>query len=196
MLTSCTLIQTQPIVIDAPTDSAQPNLPNPASVYCQQQGHQLKIRTVADGSQSCVCVFPDGSECDEWAYYRGGCGAVNPGQSSSVPTEIPTPMPVDPANYQGWWTYSHPVYAFSVQLPEDWIVDQTTSADPLMNDHTLMLHPGTPVAIDLNIRMTFRIKADVSPEQFDELCKLGPKFSPVYDSVTKGVPVTVNCRRK
>jgi len=46
-----------------------------------------------------------------------------------------------------------------------------------------------------NIRMNFRIKADVSPEQFEELCKLGPKFSPVYDSVTKGVPVTVSCER-
>jgi uncharacterized OsmC-like protein len=46
-----------------------------------------------------------------------------------------------------------------------------------------------------NIRMNFRIKADVSPEQLDELCKLGPKFSPVFDSITKGVPVTVNCER-
>ncbi len=46
-----------------------------------------------------------------------------------------------------------------------------------------------------NIRISFRIRADVSPEQLDELCKLGPAFSPVYDSVTKGVPVTVNCER-
>lgn len=47
-----------------------------------------------------------------------------------------------------------------------------------------------------SIRMNFRIKADVSDEQLDELCKMGPQFSPVFDSVTKGVPVTVNCRRK
>ncbi len=46
-----------------------------------------------------------------------------------------------------------------------------------------------------SIRINFRIKADASPEQLDEICKLGPQFSPVYDSVTKGVPVTVNCQR-
>ena len=49
-------------------------MPNPASVYCTQQGNKLEIRTAADGSQSGICVFPDGSTCDEWAYYRGECG--------------------------------------------------------------------------------------------------------------------------
>ena len=49
-------------------------MPNPASVYCKQNGNTLEIHTAADGSQSGVCVFPDGSTCDEWAYYRGECG--------------------------------------------------------------------------------------------------------------------------
>jgi putative hemolysin len=48
-------------------------LPNPASAYCEQNGNKLEIVTAADGSQSGVCVFPDGSACDEWAYYRGEC---------------------------------------------------------------------------------------------------------------------------
>lgn len=48
-------------------------MPNPASVYCEQQGYKPEIRTAADGSQYGVCIFPDGSECDEWAYYRGEC---------------------------------------------------------------------------------------------------------------------------
>ena len=52
----------------------QVNIPNPASVYCVQNGNKLEIRTAADGSQSGVCVFPDGNTCDEWAYYRGECG--------------------------------------------------------------------------------------------------------------------------
>jgi uncharacterized OsmC-like protein len=45
------------------------------------------------------------------------------------------------------------------------------------------------------IRMSFKIKADVSDEELEELYKLGPSFSPVYDSVTKGVPVTVTAER-
>ena len=49
-------------------------MPNPASLYCEQNGNTLEIRTADDGSQSGVCVFPDGSTCDEWAYFRGECG--------------------------------------------------------------------------------------------------------------------------
>jgi putative hemolysin len=55
-------------------DIPQVNMPNPASVYCEQNGNKLEIHTAADGSQNGVCVFPDGSTCDEWAYYRGECG--------------------------------------------------------------------------------------------------------------------------
>jgi len=55
-----------------PTDGA--GLPNPAAAYCQDQGYKYEIRTAADGSQSGVCIFADGSECDEWAFYRGECG--------------------------------------------------------------------------------------------------------------------------
>ena len=39
-------------------------------------GNKLEISTMGDGSQSGVCVFPNGSSCDEWAYYRGTCGST------------------------------------------------------------------------------------------------------------------------
>ena len=52
-------------------------LANPASVYCEEQGGKVDIRTATDGSQSGFCIFPDGSECDEWAYFQGQC---KPGQ--------------------------------------------------------------------------------------------------------------------
>jgi putative hemolysin len=48
-------------------------LTNPASVYCEKQGGVSEIITVPDGSQSGVCKFEDGSECEEWAYFRGEC---------------------------------------------------------------------------------------------------------------------------
>ena len=41
------------------------------------------------------------------------------------------------------------------------------------------------------IRMYFKIEADVPQEQLEELVQLGPTYSPVFDSITKGVPVTV-----
>ncbi|MBG0771877.1 MAG: DUF333 domain-containing protein [Anaerolineaceae bacterium] len=51
----------------------QSQLPNPASVYCEEQGGTLDIRD-EDGGQVGYCIFADGSECEEWAFYRGECG--------------------------------------------------------------------------------------------------------------------------
>ena len=47
-------------------------LPNPASVYCEEQGGELEIRTAGDGSQSGYCIFDD-FECPQWDFYRGEC---------------------------------------------------------------------------------------------------------------------------
>lgn len=48
-------------------------LANPASTYCVDQGYRIEIKTDSDGNQYGVCVFPDGSSCDEWAFFRGEC---------------------------------------------------------------------------------------------------------------------------
>ena len=61
-------------------------MPNPASVYCEQNGNQHEIRIAADGSQLGICTFPDGSSCDEWAYFRGECGPA----AQTSPTPAPT----------------------------------------------------------------------------------------------------------
>jgi putative hemolysin len=84
-LTACTTIQVQTLE-PAATDIPQLNMPNPASVYCEQNGNQLEIRTAADGSQYGVCVFTDGSTCDEWAYFRGECGPA--AQKSPTPAIV------------------------------------------------------------------------------------------------------------
>ena len=48
-------------------------LANPASVYCEEQGGTIDMRTDASGGQYGVCQFDDGSECEDWAYFRGEC---------------------------------------------------------------------------------------------------------------------------
>jgi len=154
VLASCTAPQTQVVPDPGSMETPQPVMPNPASVYCEEQGNRLEVRTASDGSQSGYCIFPDGGECDEWAYYRGECGPSASNGPTSSPTAIPTPLPIDPADYQGWWTYTHAVYAFSIMLPEDWVVEETTTFDPLMNGHTLSMYPD--YAEKENIRMTFR----------------------------------------
>ena len=78
VLTSCTSPQTPPTPSPVSTDTSQPDMPNPASAFCEEQGYRLDIRTAADGSQAGYCIFPDGSECDEWAYFRSECGPFIP----------------------------------------------------------------------------------------------------------------------
>jgi len=48
-------------------------LANPAAVFCDKQGGSSKIMTKPDGSQYGICAFADGSQCEEWAYFRGEC---------------------------------------------------------------------------------------------------------------------------
>ena len=305
MLVACTTSQTQSTVTPMSAGTLPADMPNPASAYCEEQGYRSEIRTASDGSQTGYCIFPDGSECDEWMHYRGECGpSVTPPQptpeiidgwriyrneqlgysfqypadaqigeddnplnslslsgggmgeefwsinhpgdrdefrppedadlfqwltdhylvgenrmpdekiagalaihfrhdrspqspaaeryyfakngqlyevlighgsetedwelnnrflqsirfdedisKSSAPAAIPTAMPIDPADYQGWWTYTHPVYGFSIMLPEDWVVEETTGSDPLMNGHLLYLRTNYGME---SIRMTFR----------------------------------------
>lgn len=86
VLTACVAPQTQAAPEPAATDMPQVGMPNPASVYCEQNENKLEIHTAVDGSQSGVCVFPDGSLCDEWAYYRGECAP----SAQNNPTDIET----------------------------------------------------------------------------------------------------------
>ncbi|MEZ4769289.1 MAG: DUF333 domain-containing protein [Caldilineales bacterium] len=79
----------QPMVVPAeqPATATAPGLANPASVFCADNGGTPDIRSDAAGNQTGYCVFPDGSECDEWAYLRGECAPGVGGQP--MPTSEP-----------------------------------------------------------------------------------------------------------
>jgi putative hemolysin len=83
ILGGCGLDREQPA---EPAAGGSVGMPNPASTYCEEQGYVVEIRTGADGGQYGVCIFPDGSECDEWTFFRGGCG---PGVAA--PMVVPDP---------------------------------------------------------------------------------------------------------
>lgn len=76
----------EPTAVVEPEPGGEAGIANPASVYCEEQGGALDIRTDADGNEFGVCVFADGSECEEWAFFRGECA---PGQASQPEPEQP-----------------------------------------------------------------------------------------------------------
>ncbi len=57
-------------------DCGEPvQLPNPAASYCENQGGEYDIREDPrpEGGQYGVCILENGTVCDEWEYYQGGC---------------------------------------------------------------------------------------------------------------------------
>ncbi|MEK7160486.1 MAG: DUF333 domain-containing protein [Patescibacteria group bacterium] len=52
-------------------------LANPASVNCVNEGGILEIRNDEIGGQYGICKFSDGSECEEWKFFRGECQREN-----------------------------------------------------------------------------------------------------------------------
>jgi putative hemolysin len=83
---SCTAGQGSPTTEPSPTSPA--DMPNPASVYCEENGGTLEMRENPAGTVG-ICVFPDGSECEEWTYYRGEC---RPGDSIATAVPMITPQ--------------------------------------------------------------------------------------------------------
>jgi len=50
---------------------------NPASTFCIDHKGTLNIKTANDGSQAGYCNFPNGIECEEWAFMRGECSQAH-----------------------------------------------------------------------------------------------------------------------
>lgn len=88
MLAGC--VAGQPVVVPAGQPTTAAELANPASVHCVDNGGALEIRSDAAGNQAGVCVFPDGSECDEWAFFRGECAPGGQPAATSEP-EVANP---------------------------------------------------------------------------------------------------------
>ena len=55
---------------EAPVENSDENvgIANPASVYCEDNGGTLILE-----NGEWLCMFPDGSYCEEWSYQRGEC---------------------------------------------------------------------------------------------------------------------------
>lgn len=56
--------------VENPVENTEENveIANPASVYCEENGGTLVLEEGA-----WLCMFPDGSYCEEWSYFRNEC---------------------------------------------------------------------------------------------------------------------------
>ncbi len=116
----CSLIQkeatennNQPAEIEIIEDEPI-GMANPASVNCEEKGGTVEIITATDGSQSGICKFNDGSECEEWAFFRGECVSGNLNNQNKV--------------------YKNQELGFELELPSGWVairINEMTGADDI-----------------------------------------------------------------
>jgi putative hemolysin len=83
-----------------PTDSNE--IPNPASVFCKENGGTEENRQATDGSVTGFCLFSDGSECDEWTYFRGECKVGDSLKNAAVETPV-NPLQPGTEVVSDWW---------------------------------------------------------------------------------------------
>jgi putative hemolysin len=122
---------------DPATDGARTGekigMANPASVFCQENGGKLEMRTDASGGQVGMCIFNDSSSCEEWAYFRGEC---KPGGAEGAATKEVTLVET------GWTVYEDTTFGFRFEYPADATISSTgddpaknvTITGPLAND--------------------------------------------------------------
>ncbi len=163
--------------------TAESGMPNPASVYCEEQGGRLEIRTGDDGGEYGVCIFSDGSACEEWAYYRGEC---QPGDSlaTTAPAESQYDDPfaycaavgtVDAPDAR----YSGPEVPDSVVqgLIEQGIVSADAPAEYLTETTVWRCMDGQVWACTIGANLPCHEKADMSEDptkEMEDFCEANP----------------------
>ena len=73
-------------------DKPQVMLGNPASKFCMDNNGKLDFRKNTEGGEYGVCLFEDGSECEEWAFYNDAC---KPGECEKWETCDKNPKKAD-----------------------------------------------------------------------------------------------------
>ena len=73
------------------------------------------MRTEPSGGQVGNCIFPDGSECEEWALFRNECQPVWLATAEAATPAQAGDTPAAPPN--GWEIFTHPTLGYSLYFP-------------------------------------------------------------------------------
>lgn len=149
VLVTCTSLVLSACSPKSGEPTSQADMPNPASVFCEENGGILELRSDASGAVQGVCVFPDGSECDEWAYFHAECKPGDSLNAGEQPVETEEPKAV----MEGWKLYRNGQLGYTFQYPSDAdltmnenMEDGLTITGPLVDDNNWpMLYVSHPV---------------------------------------------------
>ncbi len=193
-------------------------LTNPASQHCLARGGQLEIKKDEQNGEYGVCQFSDGSECEEWQFFRGECQLGIQVSSPARAAQVTSPLEIT-GQAQGNWFFegSFPVKLIDkneqliaagiVQAQSDWMTEDfvpfkgslefITTAE----DGYLVLSKDNPSGLpenDLSIKIpiSFTKSETIILKVYFNNNKLDPEIScnKVF-SVDRQVPKTVEVAR-
>lgn len=147
-----------------PCDSQNARLANPASVNCKEKDGELEIKET-DLGQIGICVFADGSKCEEWAYFRGECEVGNKivVYQPNKDQEVTLPLKIT-GEARGFWFFEA---SFPIKLLDasNQVIAQTTAqakTDWMTNDFVLFEAelPGSILSQSGQIPVTLVLEKD------------------------------------
>ena len=97
--------------------------PTPLQFFANRTAENRKCGRTCPEATAGTCVFPDGSECDEWAYFRKEC---KPGDSlaealppASPEATKPSPNAEEEIASDGWKVYRNAELGYLFHYPAD-----------------------------------------------------------------------------
>lgn len=134
-------------------ESRMIGMANPAATYCGELGFEYEIVNLTDGQKG-VCIFPDGSQCDDWDFLIGSCGqdfsyCLQNGYDIATLSD-------------GNNTFSQE-YAVCVQRQ---IQNYTIADDPIIGSVTELMELEQKLANDFTVEGTGKISEEFSTSQF------------------------------
>ena len=101
-----------------PTEAA---IPNPASKNCLDKGGKLEMREETAGTLG-ICKFTDGTECEEWKFYRNEC---QKGQTTKADISH---------SYQGLISKKGNIYIFKTNSGSEYLLKLPDNASQNLKD--------------------------------------------------------------
>jgi len=98
-----------------PANTNNTGLANPASKNCTDQGGGLTIKKDDTGGEYGLCTFKDGSECEEWQYFRSECQPGIKVTSPARDAQIQSPLAIE-GEARGTWFFEA---SFPVKLVDE-----------------------------------------------------------------------------
>jgi len=147
--------ETEGEIIKAAEVEKNSNLANPASQNCLDKGGRLEMREETAGTLG-ICKFNDGTECEEWQFYRGECLQ---GQTTAADTSHPYRGRIELSAGQYYFVAENGV-SYTLQLPahQDRAFRNTLAAEMKESSPITIIAAETPPLSKILVFKNFQEK--------------------------------------